>query len=95
MDWLCYSICIDHLVKPEIIIVDNNSTDKTIEIVKFFSENPNLNNETNNYSKIKILNINNYSPGRALNLVLKMPTKKYIYDFSAHCILKKLNEKYY
>ena len=64
--WIGYAIqsALDHLVKPEIVIVDNNSTDKTIEIVKFFSENPNLNNETNNYSKIKIVNINDYIPVR-------------------------------
>ena len=84
---------LDHLIKPEIIIVDNNSTDKTIEIVKFFSENPSLNNETNNYSKIKILNINNYSPGRALNMGVKKASKKYLLIISAHCILRKFNEK--
>ena len=84
---------LDHLTKPEIIIVDNNSTDKTLEIVKFFSENPNLNNEANNYSTIKILNIGNYSPGRALNLGVKNASKKFIMILSAHCILKKFNEK--
>ena len=75
--WIGYAIqsALDHLIKPEIIIVDNNSTDKTIEIVKFFSENPNLNNEANNYSKIKIINIKNYSPGRALNLGVKNASK--------------------
>jgi glycosyltransferase involved in cell wall biosynthesis len=74
------------------VIVDNNSTDKTIDIVKFFAENPNLNNEANNYSKIKIVNIANYSPGRALNLGVKNASKKYIMILSAHCILKKFNE---
>ncbi len=93
--WIGYAIqsVLDHLTKPEIIIVDNNSTDKTIEIVKFFSENPSLNNETNNYSKIKILNIKNYSPGRALNMGVKNASKKYIMIISAHCILRNFNEK--
>ena len=93
--WIGYAIqsALDHLSKPEIIIVDNNSTDKTVEIVKFFSENPNLNNETNNYSKIKIINIKNYSPGRALNLGVKNSSKKYIMILSAHCILKRFDEK--
>lgn len=93
--WIGYAIqsVLDFLNKPEIIIVDNQSDDKTIEIVKFFSENPNLNNETNNYSKIKILNIKNYSPGKALNMGVKNSSKKYIMILSAHCILRKFNEK--
>jgi rhamnosyltransferase len=93
--WIGYAIqsALDHLVKPEIVIVDNNSTDRTLEIVKFFSQNPNLNNETNNYSKIKIVNIKNYSPGKALNLGVKNSSKKYIMILSAHCVLKKFNEK--
>ena len=92
--WIGYAIqsVLDHLIKPEIVIVDNNSNDKTIDIVKFFAENPNLNNEANNYSKIKIVNIANYSPGRALNLGVKSASKKYIMILSAHCILKKFNE---
>ena len=93
--WIGYAIqsTLDHLKKPEIVIVDNNSTDKTIEIVKFFAENPNLNNEADNYSKIKIINIKNYSPGRALNLGVKNASKKYILVLSAHCIIKNFNEK--
>ena len=92
--WIGYAIqsVLDHLIKPEIVIVDNNSNDKTIDIIKFFAENPNLNNEANNYSKIKIVNIANYSPGRALNLGVKSASKKYIMILSAHCILKKFNE---
>ena len=92
--WIGYAIqsVLDHLIKPEIVIVDNNSNDKTIDIIKFFVENPNLNNEANNYSKIKIVNIANYSPGRALNLGVKSASKKYIMILSAHCILKKFNE---
>jgi rhamnosyltransferase len=92
--WIGYAIqsVLDYLIKPEIVIVDNNSNDKTIDIVKFFAENPNLNNEANNYSKIKIINIANYSPGRALNLGVKNASKKYIMILSAHCILKKFNE---
>ena len=95
--WIGHAIqsALDHLSKPEIVIVDNNSTDKTLEIVKFFAENPNLNGEADNYSKIKIINIKNYSPGRALNLGVKKATKKYILILSAHCILKNLMKKYF
>ena len=93
--WIGYAVqsVLDHLYKPEIIIVDNNSTDKTLEIVKSFSENPNVNNGASNYSKIKIFNIKDYSPGRALNLGVKRSSKKYVMILSAHCILKKFNEK--
>ena len=92
--WIGYAIqsVLDHLIKPEIVIVDNNSTDKTIDIVKFFAEYWGLDIEANNYSKIKIVNIANYSPGRALNLGVKNASKKYILILSAHCILKKFNE---
>ena len=93
--WIGYAIqsALDHLRKPEIVIVDNSSTDKTIEIVKFFAENPNLNNEADNYSRIKIIKIKNYSPGRALNLGVKNASKKYILILSAHCIIKNFHEK--
>ena len=45
--WIGYAIqsALDHLAKPEIVIVDNNSTDKTIEIVKFFSPSASVGKE--------------------------------------------------
>ena len=45
---------IDHLNKPEIIIVDNNSTDQTLDIVKNFMQAPDLEDEMKNkYTKTK------------------------------------------
>ena len=45
--WVGHAIqsVLDHLYKPEIIIVDNNSTDKTLEIVNQFAEDPLLNGD--------------------------------------------------
>ena len=42
--WIGYSIqsIINKLDKPEIIIINNNSTDKSLEIVKRFVENPKI-----------------------------------------------------
>ena len=38
----CIQSVIEFLDKPEIIIVDNNSSDETIPIIKSFKEDPNF-----------------------------------------------------
>ena len=40
--WIGHSIqsILDKIYKPEIIIIDNNSTDKTLEIVNHFIQDP-------------------------------------------------------
>ena len=93
--WIGHAIqsVLDNISKPEIIIVDNNSTDKTLEIVKHFVEDPLLDTKSKKYTNIKIISINNYSPGKSLNLGVKKCTRKYILILSAHCILKNFNEK--
>ncbi len=48
--------CLEFFNKPEIIIVDNNSTDDSLEIVNLFSDR----------TTIKIENINQYTPGKSL-----------------------------
>jgi glycosyltransferase involved in cell wall biosynthesis len=57
----------------EIIIVDNESDDRTIDKAKEFSIK-------------KIVNISNYLPGKALNLGIEIAEGKYIVCISAHCI---------
>tara|TARA_B100001123_G_C15272575_1_gene1010895 strand:- start:329 stop:1672 length:1344 start_codon:yes stop_codon:yes gene_type:complete len=57
----------------EVIIVDNKSTDKTIQIAKTFPIK-------------KVLKIKNYFPGDALNLGAKNSKGYYIVCLSAHCI---------
>lgn len=93
--WIGYAIqsVLEHLNKPEIVIIDNKSTDKTLEIVNQFIEDPLLNATSKNYTNIKVFNINNYSPGRSLNLGVKKSSRKNILILSAHCILKKYSEK--
>ena len=94
--WIGHAIqsIIDTIGLCEIIIVDNNSKDKSISIVKSFAQDPKLNfDENNNYTKIKIVNLNDYSPGKSLNLGVKKATGKYLIVMSAHCVLKKINLK--
>ena len=72
------SIFMQNYKNYEIIIVDNNSIDQTIEKAK-------------NYGVKKILNIGNYLPGKALNLGIKKSSGEYIVCLSAHCIATNKN----
>ena len=91
--WVGHAIqsVLDHLYKPEIIIVDNNSTDKTLEIVNQFAEDPLLNGDSKKYTKVKIFNIKDYSPGKALNFVLRK-VQKNILIISATLYFKQFSE---
>jgi len=95
--WIGHSVqsILDNLEKPEIIIIDNNSSDNTLGIINYFIQDPLLNKEkkSNNYCDIKIQKISKYSPGKALNLGVKLSNRKYILILSAHCELKKINLK--
>ncbi len=57
----------------EIVIVDNNSSDKTVEKAK-------------NLGIKKIINIKNYFPGRAINIGIENSECEYIVLLSAHCL---------
>ena len=91
--WIGHAIqsILDRLYKPEIIIIDNNSTDKTLEIVRHFIQEPYLEKSDSKYTDIKIFNIDNYSPGKALNFGIKKSNRKFIMIMSSHCVLKKIN----
>ena len=72
-DWIghCIQSILDFIEKPEIIIVDDNSNDESIKIASLFLEDPNLDKQNKNYTKIKFVKINNYTPGKAINLGVK------------------------
>ena len=93
-DWIGHAIqsVLDFIHKPEIIIVDNMSSDETINITKHFQKDPNLNDVNNpSYTKIKICEIKNYTPGRALNLGVQNSSNDYLLILSSHCVLKNIN----
>ncbi len=56
----------------EVIIVDNESSDNTLEIVQKF--------------EVKVINIKNFIPGKALNDGIKVSSGEIIVCLSAHCI---------
>ena len=72
----CIQSLTDFIGKPEIVIVDNESTDNTIPIINRF--------EYHNIKKITIPK-NDYTPGKSLNLGLKNCTEDYVMILSAHC----------
>ena len=92
--WIGYAIqsLLDCLNKPEIIIVDDFSTDETINVIKSFIADPLLNNKNNTkYANIKIFKLKNYSPGRFINFGIKKAKFNNVLVMSAHCVLKKIN----
>ena len=77
------SVC-DFLPKAEVIIVDNNSTDDSMEVVKLF--NTRLN--------IRTYNIEDYTPGKALNFAAERASNETLLILSAHAQITKLDMKY-
>ena len=75
--------CLDFFGKPEIIVVDNNSTDESLDIVQNFK----------NRTKIMTLNISEYRPGSSINLGAQNATNNYILVLSAHTQLINLDFK--
>jgi len=73
--------CLDFFDKPEIIVVDNNSTDDSLHTVNLFKDR----------TTIKIIPINDYTPGKSINLGVKHATKDIVLVLSAHSQITKVN----
>ena len=73
--WVGHSIqsVIETFKKPEIIVINNNSTDDSLEIVRSF-----------NFADIEIYNIDDYTPGKALNLGVSKSLNENILILSAN-----------
>lgn len=92
--WIGHTIqsVMDFINKPEIIVIDNNSGDRTLDIVNRFKRDPKLQDKKkSNYTDIKIIKIDQYTPGKSLNKGVKLAKYKYILFISSHCVLKKFN----
>ena len=75
--------CIDFFDKPEIIIVNNNSIDDSLDVVQSF----------NNRTKIKVKKIDKYKPGESINLGVKHSSNDYILVLSGHTQIINLDFK--
>ena len=73
--------CLDNFNKPEILIIDNNSNDDSLHIVNLFKDR----------TSIKIHNINDYTPGKSINLGVKKASNNTILVLSAHSQLIETN----
>ena len=73
--WIGHAIqsVLDHFKDPEIIIVDNNSTDNSLGIANTFD-----------FEDIKVYNIDSYTPGKSLNFGVSKCSNDYILVLSAH-----------
>ena len=82
--WIGHAIqsAVDFIDNPEIIIVDNNSTDNSRRVVSTFD-----------YLDIKTHNIDNYTPGKSLNSGIELATNDNILILSAHCVMTECNLK--
>ena len=74
---------LDTFKKPEIIVVDNNSTDDSLQVVNLFKDRTN----------IKVVTINDYTPGKSINLGVKHATNERILVLSAHSQITTFNSE--
>ena len=72
---------LDSFNQPEIIVVDNDSTDESISIVKSFT-----------FSDITIYNMDSYTPGKSLNYGVTKCSNDYVLVLSAHSQIKIVND---
>ena len=82
-DFIGFSIqsCLDFFDKPEIIVVNNNSVDDSMDVVQNF----------NNRTKIITTNIDNYKPGESINTGVTYCSNDYILVLSGHTQIIELN----
>ena len=83
--WIGHSIqsVLDSFNKPEIIVVNNNSTDESMSIVKMFIKDKLL-KDHENYTNISMYNVDKYTPGTSLNFGISKCSNDYILVLSAH-----------
>tara|TARA_Y100001968_G_C19350842_1_gene714551 strand:- start:625 stop:1323 length:699 start_codon:yes stop_codon:yes gene_type:complete len=90
----CIQSCLEYLIDPEIIIINDNSNDTSMDIVKSFKHDSALPISSKNYGNIICRNIDEYTPGKSLNLGTSIAKNNIILIISAHTVITKLNSIY-
>jgi len=92
--WIGHTIqsILDFVDQPEIIVLDNNSSDNSMDIVKHFSRDKKLKNlAKTSYTNIQFTKIDDYSPGSSLNRGVKLATNNLVMIISSHCVIKQFD----
>ena len=89
--WIGHAIqsVVNHAPEAKILVIDNHSTDYSIKIANLFKHDTSV-EKSSQYLDLKILSIDNYSPGRALNLAAQNVATKYMLVLSSHCEIVSL-----
>ena len=92
--WIGHTIqsCLDLINSPEIIIIDNNSKDQSMDIARNFAHDPAL-EKSRKYTEMKFKSLDEYTPGKALNLGVSIASNNIILVISSHCVLQSINYK--
>ena len=82
--WIGHSIqsVVDFFEYPEVVVIDDHSKDNSKRVIRTFD-----------YLDIKIHEIEDYTPGKALNFAANQCTNDIVLILSAHCVLKSMNFK--
>jgi rhamnosyltransferase len=91
--WIGHAIqsVLENLEQPEIIVINNDSTDSSMDIVRSFRHDPALEKAEKQYTTVKTELIHDYTPGKALNMGVEISSGDIILVISAHCVLKKVD----
>ena len=83
--------CLDFLDHPEIIVVDNNSKDDSIKVAKLFAQDNKLSTRSDRFTHLAVVQLSDYSPGRALNRGIECSSNEKIIILSSHAVICQLN----
>ena len=82
--WIGHAIqsVLDHLKDPQIIVIDNCSTDDSKDVVRMFQT----------FCNVSCVDIDRYSPGKALNQSLLICKHDNVLILSSHCVIYQYDD---